>query len=217
MSGKTDEQKSKWRALRNGLVRAMGPALVMAALAWGWWAWDQEALLAWKAEATPLRFFAALAVLPALGVPTTPFYVMAGVTFGGVIGVVGSTLSLLVNLLLCYWIGNSGLRPWLLRRLEQGGRVLPSLEPGRATRFTVLVKLAPGVPAFVKNYLIVLAGVPLPLFMAVSMAVTLPYLTAFVVMGELVEEHDWRDLIWVAAVAVGLLGLGWWVRRRWNR
>lgn len=191
--------------------------MVMAALAWGWWAWDQEALLAWKAEATPLRFFAALAVLPALGVPTTPFYVMAGVTFGGVIGVVGSTLSLLVNLLLCYWIGNSGLRPWLLRRLEQGGRVLPSLEPGRATRFTVLVKLAPGVPAFVKNYLIVLAGVPLPLFMAVSMAVTLPYLTAFVVMGELVEEHDWRDLIWVAAVAVGLLGLGWWVRRRWNR
>ena len=179
--------------------------------------WDQEALLAWKAEATPWHFFTALAVLPVLGVPTTPFYVLAGVTFGGIIGVVGSVLSLIVNLLLCYWIGNSGLRPWLIKKLARRGRVLPTLEKGRVIKFTLLVKLAPGVPAFMKNYLIVLAGVPLPLFMGISTAVTLPYLTAFVIMGGLVEEHDWKHLVWVGAAVVGLVGIGWWARRRWSR
>ena len=73
------------------------------------------------------------------------------------------------------------------------------------------------VPAFMKNYLIVLAGVPLPLFMGISTAVTLPYLTAFVIMGGLVEEHDWKHLVWVGAAVVGLVGIGWWARRRWSR
>ena len=32
--------------------------------------WDQDAFLAWKEQAGPLPFFTALALLPAIGVPT---------------------------------------------------------------------------------------------------------------------------------------------------
>jgi uncharacterized membrane protein YdjX (TVP38/TMEM64 family) len=193
----------------------LGWVAVGALLAWGWWVWEQAAFLAWKAEAPPLPFFAALAVLPAVGVPTTPFYIMAGATFGGVAGVLGSMASLAVNLVICHWIGQSGLRPWLVRRLEGAGRTLPHLEKGKAWRFTALVKLAPGVPAFAKNYLIVLAGVPFPVFFGISMAATLPYVVTLVILGESVREHDVRDLVGVAAGLLALAGVAWWVRRRW--
>lgn len=202
----------RWRAK---VGRVVGVLAVGALLGWGWWVWDHAAFLAWKAEAPALPFFAALAVLPAVGVPTTPFYIMAGATFGGVAGVLGSMASLAVNLLICHWIGQSGLRPWLVRRLEGAGRTLPKLEKGKAWRFAALVKLAPGVPAFAKNYLIVLAGVPFPVFFGISMAATAPYLVALVILGESVWQHDVSDFVWVAAGLLTLSAVAWWVRRRW--
>ena len=84
-------------------------------------------------------------------------------------------------------------------------------------RFALLVKLAPGVPAFVKNYALGLAGVPFGLYFGLSMAITGVYAAALVVLGESVFDHNPRaDDIAVAIVVV--LGLGvWWLRRRQSR
>lgn len=51
---------------------------------------------------------------------------------------------------------------------------------------TALVKLAPGVPAFAKNDLIVVAGVAFLAFFEISMAATLSYKVGLVIFGKLV-------------------------------
>lgn len=132
------------RRRRGMVIRAGGTTAVAAFVVLLWIHWDYAAFMAWKEEAGPLPFFAALAVLPAFGVPTTPFYVLAGILFGVVGGLAGSALSLVLNLLLCYWIAHSGLKGWLESLLRKTRYDLPTLEGGRAMRFALLVKLAPG-------------------------------------------------------------------------
>ena len=58
--------------------------LVLAVLIWN--AWDHQAFIAWREEAGVVPFFLAMALLPALGVPITPFFIVAGATFGTYVG-----------------------------------------------------------------------------------------------------------------------------------
>lgn len=181
-----------------------------------WSAWDHEALMLWKEQAGPVPFFVAMAVLPAIGFPVTPFFILAGATFGVAVGLGGSFLALAANFALCFWLARSGLRPGIVRLLERFGIDLPNYEEGqqRALRFVLMVRFTPGVPAFAKNYLLGLAGVPFAMYLAVSMVVTGVYAAAFVVLGESVLEHDVRRTgAAVAVIALAAL-VFWWVRRR---
>ncbi len=72
------------------IVKRVLVGLGLAALVFALWsAWDREAMTAWKEDAGPLPFFAAMALLPAVGIPMTPFFVMAGATFGVGLAVFG--------------------------------------------------------------------------------------------------------------------------------
>jgi uncharacterized membrane protein YdjX (TVP38/TMEM64 family) len=195
-----------WRGLLVGLVLAVTLAL------WMWW--DQEAFMEWKRDAGALPFFAALAVLPAFGVPTTPFYLLAGATFGVAGGLLGSAISLAVNLLLCFWIARSGLRKWLEAALKRTRYRLPVVADGRVIRFALLVKFTPGAPTFIKTYLIAIAGVPFWLFFLLSYVVTMAYAAGFIVLGESMLDRDFGQAAWALAVLV-VLGVAIWFGRRW--
>lgn len=206
------------RETRVRRIMVLAGAVVIAALgAWIWLAWDRESFLAWKREAGPAPFFTALAIMPMFGFPTTPFFLMAGATFGVVVGLAGSALSLAVNLALCYWIARSGLRRVLEAWLARTRYELPEVTPGREFQFTLLVKMTPGIPTFIKNYLLGLSGVPFTIYFAVSFTVTLAYAAAFIVLGESMSTHDLGWGAWALA-ALALLGLAlWWFRRRRHR
>lgn len=195
--------------------RALGAAtlLVLAVLIWN--AWDHQAFIAWREEAGVVPFFLAMALLPALGVPITPFFIVAGATFGTFVGLTGSAIALSANLLLCYWIARSGLRPWLTRLLERTRYDIPDFEEGKgALRFTLLVKLAPGVPIFIKHYLLGMAGVPFWIYFAVSGAITGLYAGAFVVLGDSLLEHDLgTSAMALAVLAAVALAIYLWRRR----
>jgi uncharacterized membrane protein YdjX (TVP38/TMEM64 family) len=194
-------------------------ALALAAVALvAWWAWDRDAIMAWKEEAGALPFFGAMAVLPAVGMPITPFFVLAGATFGVGPGLLGSGVALGLNLTLCYAVARSGLRPKLESLLRRFDYELPDFggTEKSALRFTLLVKLAPGAPAVVKNYLLGLTGVPFPLYFAASMLITGVYAVLCVVVGVSLFDHATHRLLLVAAVAVAVVlavGLWWWRRR----
>ncbi len=198
------------------MKRALGVAalIVLALLLWS--VWDHEALITWMREARPLPFFAAMAVLPALGVPFTPFFILAGATFGGRVGLVGSLLALGANLTLCYWIAQSSLRPRLVRLLRRFDYELPSFERDgkHAVRFALMVKVAPGIPGFVKHYGLGAAGVPFSVYFVASMSITGLYAAGLILLGESLLEHDLAQ----AAVAVGALAAVaaafWWLRQR---
>lgn len=191
--------------------------LVLAVLIWN--AWDHQAFIAWREEAGVVPFFLAMALLPALGVPITPFFIVAGATFGTYMGLAGSAIALSANLLLCYWIARSGLRPWLARLLARTRYEIPDFEKDEgALRFALLVKLAPGVPIFIKHYLLGMAGVPFWIYFAVSGLITGIYAVAFVVLGESLLEHDLGNgAIALAVLAAAGLAIYLWRRRMANR
>ena len=110
-------------------------ALALAAVVFvAWSAWDRDAIMAWKEEAGALPFFGAMAVLPAVGMPITPFFVLAGATFGVGPGLLGSGVALGLNLTLCYAIARSGLRPKLESLLRRFEYELPGLQGDREER-----------------------------------------------------------------------------------
>ena len=198
------------------LLPLLGTLLVAGLLLLLWTQWDAEAFAAWKEQAGPLPYFAAMAVLPALGLPMTPLFVVAGATFGALVGLAGSLVALALHLSLCYWVARSGLRPRIERLLARFDVDLPAFDGrrDRALRFILLVRLAPGVPAFAKNYLLGASGVPYGLFIAVSMAMGSVYAAGFVVLGESVLSRDARGIA-IAAAGLLLAALAFvWLRRR---
>jgi len=195
-------------------VVAVVVAVGVSALVWS--IWDREAFLAWVSEAHPVPFFVAMALLPCIGVPFTPLFLLAGATFGNSVGLLGSALALAVSLALSYRIARGRLRPHLARWLRRFDYEIPSYHAGGrdAIRFTLLTKLTPGVPGVVKTYGLGIAGVPFSLYFASGMVVTGAYAVVLVIAGDSLFDHDLGRASGVVALAVVVaLGAWWWKRR----
>lgn len=195
-------------------ARVLAIVTIAAVLIAAWLAWDREAVLA-RLSAGPLAFFAAMAILPAFGAPLTPFTIVAGATFGRRLGLIGTWTALAANLVLCYALAQL-LRPWLASLLARFDYELPRFSPPKqgAVRFTLAVKAAPGVPAFVKNYGLGVAGVPFAAYFLLSMLITGFYATSLVVVGESLLSHRAGR---AAAVAVIVLACAFVLWRRFRR
>jgi uncharacterized membrane protein YdjX (TVP38/TMEM64 family) len=193
----------------------------LALLLWAVWdhaaLWDHGAVVAWMQHARPLPYFAVVALLTTVGAPITPFFIAAGATFGIRVGLIGSGLAFASSLSMTYWIARGRLRSGLESLLRRSGRELPDFgEAGKhALRFTLMVRLAPGIPAFLKSYVLAVAGVPFTPYLVLSMLITGTYAAALVVLGESLFEHDLSRAMVPAAIIVVLAALGlWWRRRR---
>jgi uncharacterized membrane protein YdjX (TVP38/TMEM64 family) len=160
-------------------------------------------------SAGPVAFFLAMALLPAAGVPMLAFTLTVGSAFGDRLGmplVIALTiLAMTCNVALTYALARKALRPllsWLMTRL---GYKLPRVESGDATDLIVILRVTPGVPFFVQNYLLGLAEVPFGRYMAVSCLIFWPYSAAFVLFGDaLINGRGKMVLLAVGAiVAVG--------------
>jgi uncharacterized membrane protein YdjX (TVP38/TMEM64 family) len=198
--------------------RAITVAVAGVVLYLAWALWDYQALLAWLERARPLPFFAAIAVLPAVGLPMTPLFLLAGATFGVKLAVIGTLVALAVNLTLCYMLARGKLRKQLVRALRRFDYELPDFgAPDKnALRFSVMTKLAPGIPGFVKNYGLAAAGVPFGIYLGVSMAITGAYAAALILLGESLLTHELSSGV-IAVVVVAVLALVLWTlfkRRR---
>jgi uncharacterized membrane protein YdjX (TVP38/TMEM64 family) len=180
-----------------------------------WTVWDGAAVAAWKQEARPLPYFAVMCLVTAVGAPVTPFFVVAGATFGVGLGLLGSGLALAGSLIASYWVARGWLRPRLASMLRRYGREFPDLaEPGRKrVRFALTVKLAPAIPAVVKNYVLASAGVPFALYFGLSMLITGAYGAALVLLGDSLFEHDLGRAL-PGAIVVAVAALGLWLLKR---
>jgi uncharacterized membrane protein YdjX (TVP38/TMEM64 family) len=208
----TEGRSAAWRWVRRALV-----LVAVAGLVYLFWAvWDQEAWLAWMRRARPLPFFVGLTLLPAIGFPVSPLFILAGAIFGTRVGLIGSLIALALNLALCYSIARL-MRPGIAALMRRFRYELPNVGERKrsAFRFTAAVKLAPGVPAFVKNYGLGVAGVPFGLYFGASMLITGAYGVALVLLGESLLDHQADRSVWLGgAVLAAALGVSLWRRRR---
>lgn len=155
-------------------------------------------------DAGPLVFFSAMALLPACGFPLAPFLLSAGPAFAPRLGLTGVVLCALLavaaNLALSYAIAARLLRPLITRVVTHFGYRLPVVTGDSAFFTTVALRLVPGPPFFLQNYLLGLARIPFGLYMFVSFSAIASYLIATIILADALVRKD----PWAIAAAAGI-------------
>jgi uncharacterized membrane protein YdjX (TVP38/TMEM64 family) len=192
-----------------GVVGLLALALVVKIV--GWQTALQEGRRGWDlafntlAGAGPGVFFAAMALLPSAGVPMSPFALSAGPLFGAKLGtpviLLLGIVAITFNLVLTYWLARRWLRPILTRLVARLGYKLPEVESGDATDLIILLRVTPGPPFFVQNYLLGLAEVPFGRYLVISCAVQWSFNVAFILFGDAISQGRGK----MAVMAIGLL------------
>jgi uncharacterized membrane protein YdjX (TVP38/TMEM64 family) len=167
--------------------------------------------LALVRSAGPVVFFLGMALLPAAGAPQMVFTLSAGPLFREQLGmpavVALAMLAMLINMALSYWLASRVLRPLLKSLLNQLGYKIPEVTRGDETGLIVLLRVTPGIPFPVQNYLLGLARVSFARYLLVSFAIQAPLNAAFVVFGDsLLSGKGKMAFYGISAVAVLLVG-----------
>ncbi len=144
-------------------------------------------------------YFAVMSVALLAPIPASLLYVTAGPLYGILPSLLWIAPALAINALLVHLIASSLLRPRLERFVARRGLTIPALET-RADEhlFIVLIRITPGIPYFVQNWLLGLANVRRMPFVLITVGIQMLYATGFVVLGRSAFEGD-------TGVAVGAL------------
>ena len=201
-------------AVAGGVLVVIAVAVLYAA---GWRTVLEEALriktavMAWVSEAGPGIFFAAMAVLPACGMPMLTFALTAGPLFGERLGLVAVTvyglMAITFNLTVTYWLARRWLRPLLTRLLARFGYQLPKAESGDVTDLIVLLRVTPGVPFFAQNYLLGLAEVPFARYLVISCAIQWSFNIGFILFGDALNQGRGK-MVMLAIMLLAALSVG---------
>ena len=156
-------------------------------------------------EAGPVAYFTAMALLPAVGMPATVFTLTAGSAFGPTLGmplvVVLCVAAIMFNLVFTYFLARRALRPVLEQAMRRFGYKLPQVATEDMTDLVIIVRVTPGSPFPVQNYLLGLANVPFGRYLLVSFIVQAIYTPAFVLFGDALLHGKGK----LAMIAIGLL------------
>lgn len=171
----------------------------------------KTAVVGWLAAAGPAVFFGAMAVLPAFGVPNSPFALTAGPVFGERLGMLGVTLlgltALSINLTVTYWVARRWLRPLCKRLLERFGYRLPAVATGDVTDLIVLIRVTPVLPFFAQNYLLGLADVPFGRYLVVSVGIQGSLNAGFILFGDALNKGHGKMAL-TAVLLIAMLAVG---------
>jgi uncharacterized membrane protein YdjX (TVP38/TMEM64 family) len=172
-------------------------------------------------DAGPALFFLSMAVLPAGGVPLSFFTLTVGVTFAPQLGMPLVLLLALsavtVNIALSYLLARRALRPPLEYVLQRLGYRLPEARPADATDLIVLLRVTPGIPFPVQNYLLGFAAVPFLRYLLVSCLVALPLNGAIIVFGEALLQGRGRAALLGLLAIMAMMAAISLVRRSYSR
>ena len=159
--------------------------------------------------AGPLAFFTAMALLPAVGAPFLAFTLTVGPAFRAQLGLGGvlaaCATSLFINITLTYWLARCWLRPWLEKFITRRGYKVPQVSRADQFEMTLLLRITPGPPFFLQNYLLGLARIPFPLYAAVSEAVLMLHTTALVVFSDALAHGRGPEAIMGVSLLVAVL------------
>jgi uncharacterized membrane protein YdjX (TVP38/TMEM64 family) len=148
-------------------------------------------------------FFAAFALLPAVGFPVSVFVLAAGPLFAPVIGLPAvlalAGASMAASMTISYGLSRYLLRPWVERLLAYLGYGIPVVPPGKRRMFVFLVRVTPGPPYVFQSFLLGLAGVPFRTYLAISWLTATANIVLVIVCGNALMNG--RGGVALAAVA----------------
>ena len=148
-------RKTKWRLV--GIAGLIALAIVAILAEDVDWASLRQSLQAM--DPGPLLALACL--LPLFGFSIGVIYLVVGAVFGGWLGLAVAGGATAVHLLGSHWIARSFLRAPVQRFFQRRQHRLPDLPEGEEWAVALMTALVPGLPYFVRNYLLALSGIPL--------------------------------------------------------
>jgi uncharacterized membrane protein YdjX (TVP38/TMEM64 family) len=159
---------------------------------------------------------------PLVGLPISPFYVLAGFKFGVVGAIFITVLCLIVHFVLAYilsaWVCRGLILKWMQKQNAEFS--LPVIPQKDEVKWILFLRIAPGIPMVVQNYTLGLARVRFLPYMIFSMLVQIVYAAAFILFGTAVFSGVIGKAILGVAGAIALLILlnlvGRYVRREFN-
>lgn len=220
--------KKKLPLLKLGVIAAVVGAVVLLLVSGG----DVRGLIARVSEwinrgvglisaAGPVAFFTAMALGPAFGVPSLTFILPAGPAFADRLGMTNvillSMLAITANYVLAYWLARRALRPLLEKLVLRLGYDLPKVEAGDTTDMILILRLTPGIPFCVQNYLLGLAEVPFGKFFLLSFVLCMPQNAAFILFGDALLHGKGKMLLYAGGAIVALVSGTHLLRRHYGR
>jgi uncharacterized membrane protein YdjX (TVP38/TMEM64 family) len=172
-------------------------------------------------QAGPTTFFLAMALLPAVGAPLSFFSLTAGSVFAPQLGMPAvialSLAAITFNMALSYFLATRLMRPVLEALIIRLGYKLPQVESGDVTGLIVLLRVTPGVPFPVQNYLLGLAEVPFGKYLLVSSLIQWPANTAFILFGDALLQGQGKTALISLSVILALMAATQLLRKRYGK
>lgn len=166
----------------------------------------------------PWLIFAALLVLPGVGCPGSVLLVLAGAVWGPTPASCGlALLAIGLNIVWTHVLAAGPGRAIILRVLGERWKRWEGMGGTNRLQLAVMLRMTPGMPLFVQNYVLGLLQVPLLHSLAVALPITGLYVCGFVLTGGAIFEGrvglavSGLGLVVAAAVVVRLIAT---VRRK---
>lgn len=215
---------SRWRPPLRWVIAAAGATLLVLATAlvltpWRQWLPEIRQFAAdamgTLRSAGPGAFYSAAVVLPAVGVPVAPFFLGGAALFGPWIGFAGGLAAFVGCITLSHALAVGVLRRPLTAIVARLGWTVPAIPPASRRDMILLIRITPGLPFPVQNYLLSLGGVPLLPNILWSLPVFTLYLAAFCFLGgSLFSGRFGTAALGVALLIVAILAVRLLRRRR---
>jgi len=168
-------------------------------------AWQQaEAYLMER----PWLLFTGLVVLPGLPIPTSALLFLAGTVWRDrpVAACAVCLVAMALNMTWTYWVAARPGRGLVEKLLAATSLRIPDLPRGNHLRMILILRLTPGVPLFLQNYLLGFFRVPFRLYLPVSMGCTGLIASGVVLSGAGVAEGNLTPVVTgVALIVLGFL------------
>ena len=151
-------------------------------------------------QINPALLLALMAMLPLFGFPISVVYLTIGAVFGGPWGVAVVAGITFVHLTGSHWIAHSFLSGPLQRWLERRKRTLPELPEGEDVPLSLMTALVPGLPYFIRNYLLALSGIPLLTYLWICWPVYVARSCIMIFLGDFSGELESRRILTLGGV-----------------
>lgn len=161
----------------------------------------------------PWWLFLGLVVLPGLPVPTSAMLLLAGAVWGErpVLACAISLAGMALNMAWTYWAAAKPGRGLVEGFLTSSSIRLPDVPRDNHLRMILLLRLTPGIPFFLQNYLLGFFRVPFRLYLPLSVLCNGLFVCGFVLSGAGIGGGNLKPLmsgvglIVVAVVAVQMM------------
>jgi len=159
----------------------------------------------------PWALFLAIVILPGLPVPVSALFIAVGAVWTGNIWVASALaiVAITLNMTWTYFLAAYPARNIIEKVLASTRFNIPDLPKKDHLRLILVLRITPGIPFFLHNYILGFLRAPFSLYLPISVAITGCYTVGFVVTGGAIFDKNFT----LAAIGIGLLILAYLITK----